>query len=96
VRRRRRMPWTGGGARKTMGKGGRMDKRRGEKNKRERKRNGEEKKRKKEKMRKKKKKEKEKCREGQIRHFTIPLQQVKLFCQIFCKMAPAPPEKPLH
>ena len=66
-------------ARKALGAwdGGRMDKKRG----------GKKEKRKKKKWRvekkKKEKRVKEKCREGQFRHFTIPIQQVKLFCQIF-------------
>ena len=102
-------PWPGGGGRSLMRAKGagaegrevgdgdgpteRMDKRRGGK-----KRKGEkkEKERRKNKKRKGKKEKGKKYREGQFRHCTILILQVKLLCQTFCKMAPAPLEKPLH
>jgi hypothetical protein len=52
--------------------------------------------RKKEKEKIRGKKIKTKYSEGYFRHFTTSIQQVKLFCQTFCKTASAPSEKPLH
>jgi len=63
---------------------GRMNKMRGGKKKgKKKKRRGE-------------KKREEKEKNEQFRHFTISIQQVKLFCQIFFKTAPTPSNKPLH
>ena len=102
-------PWPGGGGRSLMRAKGagaegrevgdgdgpteRMDKRRGEKKKR-----GKKKKRRVEKIKRKKIKNKKgkKYREWQFRYYTILIQQGKLFCQSFCKMALAPAVKPLH
>jgi hypothetical protein len=42
------------------------------------------------------KKIKIKYSEGYFRYFTTSRQQVKLFCQTFCKTVSTPLEKPLH